>query len=365
MTDEQKASRHERLAELLADERIGSIDADERAELEALLEQPVGEPGLAPDHEQIAREIDNAIGRLIVALDRIDPDDRADTMPDALKQRLASRGAAVVAAGDNANDTNGADSPTPIATAARSVRKPSSHAGWYAAAACLVLGITVSFMMLKELDDSRLQVTALRLAANQQAALNESLLADARGEAAELGERLTALQSRNLDLATRLADATGRADEAEQRVALLEGPQDPAELERARRQLLDVNGTIRVAWQPFDVPGMPDTEQPGVQGDVVWNDSLQEGYLRFVGLGVNDPTEEQYQVWVIDERGMEQKVSGGVFNSTETGELIVPIEPGIDVGNVQVFAITVEEPGGIWVPDLRRRVVVAPRPEDG
>lgn len=360
MTDEQKASRHERLAELLADERIGSIDADERAELEALLEQPVGEPGHAPDHEQIAREIDNAIGRLIVALDRIDPDDRADTMPDALKQRLASRGAAVVAA-----NTGSADSPIPIATAARKVRKPSSHAGWYAAAACLVLGITVSFMMLKELDDSRLQVTALRLAANQQAERNEALLADARGEAAELGERLTALQSRNLDLATRLADATGRADEAEQRVALLEGPQDPAELERARRQLLDVNGTIRVAWQPFDVPGMPDTEQPGVQGDVVWNDSLQEGYLRFVGLGVNDPTEEQYQVWVIDERGMEQKVSGGVFNSTETGELIVPIEPGIDVGNVQVFAITVEEPGGIWVPDLRRRVVVAPRPEDG
>ena len=111
---------------------------------------------------------------------------------------------------------------------------------------------------------------------------------------------------------------------------------------------------------------MPATEQPGVGGDVVWNDTLQQGYLRFVGLEINDPTKEQYQVWVIDDRGMEQKVSGGVFNATADGEVIVPIEPGIDVGRVQVFAITVEEPGGIWVPDLKRRVVVAPRgAEDG
>ena len=143
-----------------------------------------------------------------------------------------------------------------------------------------------------------------------------------------------------------------------------EAPEDPTVLAQRREQLLDVNGTIRVAWQPFEVPGLPDAEQPGVDGDVVWNDNLQQGFLRFKGLKVNDPSEEQYQVWVIDERGMEQKVSGGVFNATADGEIIVPIEPGIDVGNVQVFAITVEEPGGIWVPDLKRRVVVAPRGED-
>jgi hypothetical protein len=39
----------------------------------------------------------------------------------------------------------------------------------------------------------------------------------------------------------------------------------------------------------------------------------------------------------------------------------VPIQPGIDVGRVTLFAITVEKPGGTWVPDLKRRVVVAPR----
>lgn len=73
----------------------------------------------------------------------------------------------------------------------------------------------------------------------------------------------------------------------------------------------------------------------------MWSNELQEGYIRFVGL--------------------EQKVSGGVFNASADGEIIVPITPGIDVGHVALFAITVENPGGTWVPDLTRRVVVAPR----
>lgn len=76
---------------------------------------------------------------------------------------------------------------------------------------------------------------------------------------------------------------------------------------------------------------------------------------------MNDPKAEQYQVWLIDERGMEQKVGGGVFNASAEGEIVVPIAPGIDVGRVALFAITIEHPGGTWVPDLKRRVVVAPR----
>ena len=102
-----------------------------------------------------------------------------------------------------------------------------------------------------------------------------------------------------------------------------------------------------------------------MRGDVVWSDDLQEGYIRFVGLKPNDPNVEQYQIWVIDERGLEQKVSGGIFNASAEGEIVVPITPGIDVGRVALFAITIEEPGGTWVPDLSRRVVVAPREEDG
>lgn len=149
-------------------------------------------------------------------------------------------------------------------------------------------------------------------------------------------------------------------DAAKLRIAMYEKPVDPATLQQNRTKLLEVPGTVRVAWKPFDLPNNP-AEQGQVQGDVVWNDELQQGYLRFVGLKVNDPKAEQYQVWLIDERGMEQKVGGGVFNASADGEIVVPIAPGIDVGRVALFAITIEHPGGTWVPDLKRRVVVAPR----
>ncbi len=65
-------------------------------------------------------------------------------------------------------------------------------------------------------------------------------------------------------------------------------------------------------------------------------------------------------MWVVDRRGMEQKVSGGVFDVNAKGEIIVPIDPSLDVSRVSLFAITIEEPGGTVVPDLRRRVVYAP-----
>lgn len=93
---------------------------------------------------------------------------------------------------------------------------------------------------------------------------------------------------------------------------------------------------------------------------MAWNPRLQQGFLRFTGLPVNDPQREQYQAWIIDERGMEQKVSGGVFNATADGEVIVPLRPGLDIRRVRLFAVTIEAPGGIVVPDLSRRVVVAP-----
>lgn len=185
-------------------------------------------------------------------------------------------------------------------------------------------------------------------------------IANADAAQQQLASQLAESAQRTLALAQALDAATRERDEAQLRIARLEAPIDPATIAADRRKLLEVPETIRIAWQPFDLPDAP-AEQRNVSGDVIWNDRLEQGYLRFVGLKPNDPNIEQYQVWVIDERGMEQKVSGGVFNATAEGEVIVPIHPGIDVRRVAIFAVTVEEPGGTWVPDLRRRVVVAPR----
>ena len=198
---------------------------------------------------------------------------------------------------------------------------------------------------------------------------NAEILATARRRVTDLetsldanSQALAVAEGAKLELAQQLADATADLDNAMLAIARYEQPQDPEELKRNRERLLEVPDTIRVAWAPFNLEGAP-AEQQDVEGDVVWNDELQQGYLRFVGLDPNDPNIEQYQVWIIDDRGMEQKVSGGVFNATAEGEVIVPIEPGIDVGRVALFAVTVENPGGTWVPDLSRRVVVAPRGE--
>jgi hypothetical protein len=124
----------------------------------------------------------------------------------------------------------------------------------------------------------------------------------------------------------------------------------------------------RMMWSDWDKP-----EIQGVKGDVVWSEDGQKGYMTFRGLPANDPTKEQYQLWIVDERGLEQRVSGGIFNGTgeSTGwqgevraqrvgdELIVEISPRIHVGKPALFAVTVEKPGGTWVSDMKRRVVVA------
>jgi uncharacterized membrane-anchored protein YhcB (DUF1043 family) len=272
--------------------------------------------------------------------------------------------------------------PLPFAA---TVAKKFSLVPWAIAAAALLAGaVTIGVISGRlsarqsELVAAKEQVKILeaRISDNttvlaKASAHIESLARDLTTRTDDLRDKeaqVIAAAQRNTLLAQQLADATTTAaqrarelDDAKLVIARLEAPADPQIALQNRTKLLEVPDTIRVAWAPFNLDGAPAAEQPNITGDVVWNDRLETGYLRFVGLKPNDPTKEQYQVWVIDERGMEQKVSGGIFNATADGEVIVPITPGIAVGRVALFAITVEKPGGTWVPDLKRRVVVAPR----
>jgi hypothetical protein len=242
-----------------------------------------------------------------------------------------------------------------------------------ALAAGLALASSIALFTRYRAVSAQASSLAQQLAkAQDQVEVNQRLIAAARSQIEQHGAEVQAIKVAELAAVQQLADATAshaarqrelqsQLDAATLTIASLEAPIDPATVRQNRTKLLEVPGTVRLAWAPFNVDGAPPAEQAGVQGDVVWNDELQTGYLRFVGLAANDPAREQYQVWVIDERGMEQKVSGGVFNANADGEVIVPIRPGIDVGRVALFAVTVENPGGTWVPDLRRRVVIAPR----
>ena len=289
-------------------------------------------------------------------------------MPDALVASLEAQGRAAMTDRKSQSSRGSTESTGPI-------RMPSRKTPWalLGIAAVLMVGAGVGLAVLTvhlEGKNSRISELETQLAeATKQAEQNQQFLASVRqqlelrtGALDEAEQALAAADEERLELAERLATATGDLREAELRIAQYEEPVDPATLAANRQKLLEVPGTLRLAWSPFDLPDNPAIQQD-VTGDVVWNDELEQGYLRFVGLEVNDPTKEQYQVWVIDDRGMEQKVSGGVFNATAEGEIIVPIDPALDIGRVALFAITVEDPGGIVVPDLRRRVVVAPRGE--
>lgn len=107
-------------------------------------------------------------------------------------------------------------------------------------------------------------------------------------------------------------------------------------------QLLASGNTIKtnfsgVAYQEFD-------------GEVVWSNDEQKGFMRLRNLPVNDKTKEQYQLWIVDaEQGVKTPVDGGVFDVAETGEVIVPFDAPVKVSDPKAFAITVEKPGGVVV----------------
>lgn len=120
---------------------------------------------------------------------------------------------------------------------------------------------------------------------------------------------------------------------------------------------------VRASWGDWDKP-----EIAGVTGEVVWSDSRQAGYMKFRGLPANDPDRQQYQLWIVDERGLvdptgqSARISGGVFDvppAAADGSVVVPITPALKVGNAKLFALTIEKPGGTWVSDMTRRVVIA------
>lgn len=104
------------------------------------------------------------------------------------------------------------------------------------------------------------------------------------------------------------------------------------------------------------------TEDPagqGVTGEVAWSDALHSGFMRFEGLPQNDPTVEQYQLWVFDaDRPAEHPVDGGVFDASE-GTTLVPIDAKLQVDQPTLFAITLERPGGVVVSSRERLLLVA------
>ncbi len=134
-------------------------------------------------------------------------------------------------------------------------------------------------------------------------------------------------------------------------------PINPAQ---AYNKLAKAPGTVAAEWEFNDADG--DIRFSNAQGEVIFNPGDQTGYMKLTGLPVNDPTQEQYQLWIVDaSRAGEttDRIDGGVFDINADGEVIIPIHAAINAEQPVVFAITVEKPGGVVVSKGPLQVVAA------
>lgn len=128
----------------------------------------------------------------------------------------------------------------------------------------------------------------------------------------------------------------------------------------ARSALLArAGGAIELPWTSTE-----DELGRGVSGDVVWDGARQTGFMRFRGLAANDPSRNQYQLWIFDEeRPDTTPVDGGVFDvPAGADEIVVPIHAKLEVSSPTLFAVTLERPGGVVVSEREHLLALAPVP---
>jgi hypothetical protein len=141
-------------------------------------------------------------------------------------------------------------------------------------------------------------------------------------------------------------------------------PNDPAVILARVEEAPDAT---HAAWLGIDqVPPLaaeaPHRFDEGISGEVIWSEELDQGVMRISGLTENDPAEWVYQLWIFDKTRddgtlAQRPVDGGVFDFSnakrdpKTGDVLVPINAKLPVGEAFLFAVTVEPPGGVVVSD--------------
>ena len=110
---------------------------------------------------------------------------------------------------------------------------------------------------------------------------------------------------------------------------------------------------VRAEWAAGNVKDIKE-----ITGDVVWSDAKQAGYMRFRGLPANDPGKETYQLWIFDKtQDKATPIDGGTFDVSAEGEVVIPIDAKLKAVSPEMFAVTIEKPGGVVVS--RREKIAA------
>ena len=208
--------------------------------------------------------------------------------------------------------------------------------GW-AAAACLVVFFNLPTgdgiqNISAELTQAKTELS------NKEKTIME--LESAKQELAKLNEKLNSelsIESGKIDaLSTQIATLTEKLPLIQKFESLIQNEQETQRLEFAS------------ASDPYK----------GLSGEVIWNDEKQEGYMSLENLAVNDPTKNQYQLWIVDPERDELPVDGGVFDITlKDGKSIIPIRNALAINKPVAFVITLEQSGG--VVKSKQEVVVA------
>jgi len=111
---------------------------------------------------------------------------------------------------------------------------------------------------------------------------------------------------------------------------------------------------VSASWAPGNMKDMQ------VSGDIVWSDAKQAGYMRFHGLPANDPSKATYQLWIFDQtQDKATPIDGGTFDVDATGDVVVPINPRLHATKPEMFAVTMEKPGGVVVSKREKIAVLA------
>lgn len=154
-------------------------------------------------------------------------------------------------------------------------------------------------------------------------------------------------------------------------------PEQPVALTSAEQRdaLIELHANdqdlLRYTWTATEDPAVVGE----VTGELIWDETLDEGYMTIAGLEVNDPSEFQYQLWIFDATrplgelpqfegpfdGLltQRPIDGGVFDITADGEVVIPIDAKLLVQQGVAFAVTVEPPGGVVVSDRSRVPLLA------
>ena len=208
--------------------------------------------------------------------------------------------------------------------------------GW-AAAACLLV-----FFNLPTGDDIQNVSAELTQAKTE--------LSDKEKTIIELESAKQELAKLNENLSSELLTESGKIDALNNQIAKL--TEKLPLLQKFESLIQDESDTQRLEFASAS------DSYKGLSGEVIWNDEKQEGYMSLENLAVNDPTINQYQLWIVDPERDELPVDGGVFDITQKdGKSIIPIRNALVINKPVAFVITLEQPGG--VVKSKQEIVVA------